>query len=180
MRVANGPEYGAYFHKFFIRDKPHLAAQMFCKNARTMFAMASDGVEKKTEAVVMKTDLASASFASSSVNQLAVGLLPVRSFSSLGRMPKIGVSTPSLPMGLPYALLLQREKEKVNNLLVDRAIAIQQQQTHQDRLLQVRRMMEASFQQNRLQQLEESHHPMMNQERNGDRLLPNINRASAA
>lgn len=43
VRVSSGPELGAYYHEFFLRDKPHLAAQMFCKNARTMLAMASGG-----------------------------------------------------------------------------------------------------------------------------------------
>ncbi|KAL3923458.1 MAG: hypothetical protein SGILL_001648 [Bacillariaceae sp.] len=42
IRVSSGPELGAYYHEFFLREKPHLAAQMFCKNARTMIAMASD------------------------------------------------------------------------------------------------------------------------------------------
>jgi len=41
IRVASGSELGAYHHEFFLRDKPHLAAQMFCKNARTMLAMSS-------------------------------------------------------------------------------------------------------------------------------------------
>ena len=41
MRISSGPEVGAYYHEFFLRDKPHLAAQMFCKNARTKIAMAS-------------------------------------------------------------------------------------------------------------------------------------------
>jgi len=40
-RVSSGPELGSYYHEFFLRDKPHLAAQMFCKNARTKIAMAS-------------------------------------------------------------------------------------------------------------------------------------------
>mmetsp|Transcript_26008 Transcript_26008/g.48478 ORF Transcript_26008/g.48478 Transcript_26008/m.48478 type:complete len:336 (+) Transcript_26008:99-1106(+) len=42
VRVSSGPELGAYYHEFFLRDKPHLAAQMFCKNARTKIAMATD------------------------------------------------------------------------------------------------------------------------------------------
>jgi len=41
VRVSSGPELGAYYHEFFLRDRPHLAAQMFCKNARTKIAMAS-------------------------------------------------------------------------------------------------------------------------------------------
>jgi hypothetical protein len=42
VRVSSGPELGAYYHEFFLRDKPHLAAQMFCKNARAKLAMAND------------------------------------------------------------------------------------------------------------------------------------------
>lgn len=45
-RISSGPELGAYHHEFFLRDKPHLAAQMFCKNARTMLALASVSEEK--------------------------------------------------------------------------------------------------------------------------------------
>jgi hypothetical protein len=41
VRVSSGPELGAYYHEFFLRDKPHLAAQMFCKNARSKIAMAT-------------------------------------------------------------------------------------------------------------------------------------------
>ena len=39
--MSSGPELGAYYHEFFLRDKPQLAQQMFCKNARTKIAMAS-------------------------------------------------------------------------------------------------------------------------------------------
>lgn len=42
VRVSSGPEVGAYYHEFFLRDKPHLSAQMFCKNARSKLAMDSD------------------------------------------------------------------------------------------------------------------------------------------
>lgn len=41
VRVSGGPELGAYYHEFFLRDKPQLAAQMFCKNARSKLAMAA-------------------------------------------------------------------------------------------------------------------------------------------
>jgi hypothetical protein len=41
IRVSSGPEHGAYYHEFFLRDQPHLAAQMFCKNARSKIAMAT-------------------------------------------------------------------------------------------------------------------------------------------
>lgn len=46
VRVSSGPELGAYYHEFFLRDKPHLAAQMFCKNARTKIAMATSAENK--------------------------------------------------------------------------------------------------------------------------------------
>ena len=42
VRVSSGPEMGAYYHEYFRRDKPQLAAQMFCKNARSKLAMATD------------------------------------------------------------------------------------------------------------------------------------------
>jgi hypothetical protein len=42
--VSSGPELGAYYHEFFRRDRSHLAAQMFCKNPRTMLAMAESRV----------------------------------------------------------------------------------------------------------------------------------------
>lgn len=48
VRVSSGPEIGAYYHEFFLRDKPHLAAQMFCKNARTKLAMADEATPKPT------------------------------------------------------------------------------------------------------------------------------------
>lgn len=44
-RVSSGPELGAYYHEFFLRDQPHLAAQMFCKNARTKIAMATSELD---------------------------------------------------------------------------------------------------------------------------------------
>jgi hypothetical protein len=42
VRVSSGPEIGSWYHEFFLRAKPHLAAQMFCKNARAKLAMAND------------------------------------------------------------------------------------------------------------------------------------------
>lgn len=33
-RVTRGPEAGSYFHKFFLRDQPHLSLQMSCQNVR--------------------------------------------------------------------------------------------------------------------------------------------------
>jgi hypothetical protein len=53
VRVSGGPELGAYYHEFFLRDKPQLAAQMFCKNARSKLAMAAmSESEPKPTAVI--------------------------------------------------------------------------------------------------------------------------------
>ena len=60
VRVSSGPELGAYYHEFFLRDKPHLAAQMFCKNARTKIAMASD-VPTPTAASVVNGNMSGVS-----------------------------------------------------------------------------------------------------------------------
>mmetsp|Transcript_35067 Transcript_35067/g.73034 ORF Transcript_35067/g.73034 Transcript_35067/m.73034 type:complete len:312 (-) Transcript_35067:1016-1951(-) len=49
VRVSSGPELGAYYHEYFLRDKPHLAAQMFCKNARSKLAMADEPQQPKQE-----------------------------------------------------------------------------------------------------------------------------------
>lgn len=190
MRVANGPEYGAYFHKFFLRDQPHLAAQMFCKNARTMFAMASDVTEKKTDAVaLLQVDFAEPILARSSIDQMSSALLQTGSIPYLGGMSKMRDSTPSAPMSFPYAMLLQSEKERLSDMILDRALKMRQQfsalpmqsQTPQDRLLHVRRLMEVSMQHHHLfQQRKEMHHPLMHQGRNDDGRVPNIKRASAA
>jgi len=40
-RVTRGPELGAYYHKFFQKDKHLLCTQMYCKNERAKFAKAS-------------------------------------------------------------------------------------------------------------------------------------------
>jgi hypothetical protein len=86
MRLAYGPDHGAFYHKFFQRDKPHLAAQMYCKNARTMFAMASDAAEKKAEAkALLKMDFVKPISPQPGpiVNPPSPALLPESSISSL-------------------------------------------------------------------------------------------------
>lgn len=51
VRVSSGPELGAYYHEFFVRDQPHLAAQMFCKNARSKAAMADESLPQPQAAL---------------------------------------------------------------------------------------------------------------------------------
>ena len=55
VRVSGGPELGAYYHEFFLRDKPQLAAQMFCKNARSKLAMAAMSESEPKPAAVITT-----------------------------------------------------------------------------------------------------------------------------
>lgn len=58
MRVSSGPEIGAYYHEFFLRDKPQLAAQMFCKNARSKLAMATETTAKPAVVVPQESIVA--------------------------------------------------------------------------------------------------------------------------
>jgi hypothetical protein len=188
MRVANGPAYGAYCHKFFLRDQPHLAAQMFCKNARAMFAMASDATKKKTEAVaLLPTDFVAPILTRASLDQMTTSLLQKGSISYVNGIPKSGISASFAHMS--YAMRLQIEKEKWNGFLVDRDLELRRQlcaptlhkQNPQDRMLHVRRLMEVSMQQQQqFQQQKELHHPLMHRQHHGDGRVPNIKRASAA
>jgi hypothetical protein len=73
IRVSSGPELGAYHHEFFLRDKPHLAAQMFCKNARTMLAMASPSSPNSgaiVEPASLKRDPTETETATSAIREL--------------------------------------------------------------------------------------------------------------
>ncbi|CAB9503513.1 HSF-type DNA-binding [Seminavis robusta] len=86
VRISSGPELGAYYHEFFLRDKPHLAAQMFCKNARTKLAMATHGENPAsqyasaagTPAAARRppVDIPTAGIASLSMNPPAAASLP--------------------------------------------------------------------------------------------------------
>jgi hypothetical protein len=61
VRVSRGPEVGAYHHEYFLRDKPHLAVQMVCKNTRSMFAMALEEKKEQTNCHVKPTGPSSSS-----------------------------------------------------------------------------------------------------------------------
>jgi hypothetical protein len=189
VRVNNGPEYGAYYHKFFLRDHPHLAAQMFCKNARTMFAMASDVTEKKTDAVALQTKRAESTLTKESVDQMCSSLHQNGRISYGSGTPKIGDSAPSgRNMSCPYAMPLQSEKEILNNMVVNRLLQMRQQlcappmQKHisPDRQLQTTRLVELSMQQHLSEPYNELHYPVLPQRQHGDGQVQNINRASAA
>jgi hypothetical protein len=52
--VSSGPEFGAYYHEFFLRGKPQLAAQMFCNNIRSKIAMATP--DQEDEPIPLETN----------------------------------------------------------------------------------------------------------------------------
>jgi hypothetical protein len=208
MRVANGPEHGAYFHKYFLRDKPHLAAQMFCKNARTMFAMASDVHEKKNDQEEASSKMVQPaqgvhSNPSNQISRQAFQALQLRTPEafSLDGIQKINFPSAFVPMSAHVArtgrneflerqtLIMRQEKEQLNRLLVERALRIQkqqlsvavmQQQNQQDRLLNMRRMMEISMREHGINQLQQMRHPSTYQQNSDGRRVPTNNRASAA
>jgi hypothetical protein len=156
MRVANGPEPGAYFHKYFLRDQPQLAAQMFCKNARTMLAMKSNVSVPLPHAEEVPVAKASAQFPALSIDAWSMKMNRNSAFQ--GSFSKAVIDATATPQSVAMnnqALLMQQEKEQLNRMLIDRALRLQQRSSvimQQDRLLQMRRMIEMNMHQHRLQQ----------------------------
>jgi hypothetical protein len=101
-RTVSGPEPGAFYHQFFLRDKPHLAAQMFCKNARSMLAMASEVAEKKNSraTALLKTEFVEHITPRAPVVNPPV-LLPLRSISSAKGGGEPSSASPPGPMNAP-------------------------------------------------------------------------------
>ena len=147
MRVANGPEPGAYFHKYFLRDQPQLAAQMFCKNARTMLAMKSNVSIPLPHAEEVPVAKASAQFPALSIDAWSMKMNRNSAFQ--GSFSKAAIDATATPQSVAMnnqALLMQQEKEQLR--LQQRSSVMMQQ----DRLLQMRRMIEMNMHQHRLQQ----------------------------
>jgi hypothetical protein len=198
MRVANGPEPGAYFHKYFLRDQPQLAAQMFCKNARTMLAMSANAsvaipnvVKTKEVATVVPIKPSPSVAEKESPAQFPVmtsGMwsMKMKPISALDKchFTTSGASNINAKSSSPdhQALLMQQEKEQLNRMLIDRALRLQQRSNvvmQQDRLLQMRRMIEMNMHQHRLQQQQKIiRHPQ--EGNNGNARMVINNRASAA
>lgn len=154
IRVSSGPEIGAYYHEFFLRDKPHLAAQMFCKNARAKLAMAS-GEGPKPEATP---------------SQIAS---PVAVAPAMTAAPMTSAQRPSLPSQISPGLLALLEQRKHEQLAAALSFSSNTQMLeYQVRILEEEQRM--SFQRQRLEQMMELR---MQQQR---RRLPFTNRASAA
>jgi hypothetical protein len=103
IRVSSGPEIGSYYHEFFLRDKPQLAAQMFCKNARSKMAMASMDSDitnnsGHADGETSHSVLAAASASTMSVNDAMKGL----AIDSKSVLTNSGLSPPGLlgnPLG---------------------------------------------------------------------------------
>lgn len=163
MRVSSGPEIGAYYHEFFLRDKPHLAAQMFCKNARSKLAMSSDTPAPKPPPETVKQAPEPPKQVTPPPPQPVATLppdIPLALLESLSKGPiteQKGQHTPGrLLQQSQYAnLLLERQiqvlqQEQAKLLLVREAVAIQHRQ-EQAQLAQLHHRQQADEQ--RLRQL---------------------------
>jgi len=137
VRVSSGPELGAYYHEFFLRDKPHLAAQMFCKNLRSKLAMStsSKAPPQSGEATDEEKKAPAQAPAAAPQQQFA--------FASASHNPVVTLP-PDIPLGLLEALtkgpsgldassgarvpgrLVQQSQYA--NMLVERQIQILQQE----------------------------------------------------
>lgn len=119
VRISSGPELGAYYHEFFLRDKPHLAAQMFCKNARTKLAMATHGENPASLAAgrPQQQELPSAALAASAAAAAAArrpGPTPNFGVSSHYAAAAAALKANYLPPGADQSMLLQlREQQKL-------------------------------------------------------------------
>ena len=169
LRVTKGPESGAYYHHFFLRDKPHLAAQMFCKNARTILAMASSEKSSNEVNAAQAEQFASSipeqRYEESSMNlpvSSPVNNVYYKNNQSPSSLSLLRSSEPSNPVqSLDHSMLLaqyQRQQQNANNvgLLEDAmlriyndrqtvALSLQQQQQQQQRTAAVAAALEADY-----------------------------------
>jgi hypothetical protein len=137
-RVSSGPELGAYHHQFFLRDQPHLAAQMFCKNARTMLAMQS--ASPAPTATTVEKPVASpttTNVRSSNLQGLSASAEVAPNSDSSAVLP----TPPHFDHNISLQLLerqmsfLREQKEQANRMLIERAMFMQQRLQH-DQLMQ--------------------------------------------
>jgi len=116
VRISSGPELGAYYHEFFLRDKPHLAAQMFCKNARTKLAMATHGENPASFAARPQQEIPSAAIAPSMAASAASLSIPTPNFgvSSHYAAAAAALKQNMLPPGADPSMMLQlREQQRL-------------------------------------------------------------------
>lgn len=158
-RVSSGPELGAYYHEFFLRDKPHLTTQMFCKNARTMLAMASVA-ESPAHAVAVSSSAASAAASIPVTPALLAALTKEPSLHSGDNNNKFSNATLQFssyaPGNLRLLELYLQQQEEANRILLQHAITLSQQQRQQQqekmanqhaRLIQMQQLLQLRQQQ---------------------------------
>lgn len=203
VRISSGPELGAYYHEFFLRDKPHLAAQMFCKNARTKLAMATHG--ENPASLVAQQEVPSAAVAPSVTRPTPT---PNFGVSSHYAAAAAALKQNMLPPGADHGMMLQlREQQKLletqmtivrqadpaTQLLLQQAIlkeqashmqslgvALPQQQSsaaHQSLLATTLALQQS---QARLMQMREVLKLRLRQQNQNQKRSPHNNRASAA
>jgi hypothetical protein len=183
--VPSEPELGGYYHEFFLRDKPHLAAQMFCKNARSKLAMeaVSETVQQSKPAPVVPTEPVPTAapqmqqtqqqFTPSSAAFLAALQQKVpdasnnqmKSFPSYGNNPLQLLQLQMEIMQQEQSMRLERlQKEQAMRMLMEHA-ALQntmlppQPNMQQSRLLQMYQLMEVQQQQQKRQQVRNPTNP---------------------
>jgi hypothetical protein len=176
---------GAYYHEFFLRDKPHLAAQMFCKNARTLAAMQSVnkhfGDYKKNNVKESPT---------LPPNRPPAAVMAAVDPSPLLSLSKGAFSLPSIAASMPNRLeLFERQmfalqqEEEANRMLLERALLLQPHHPSSFSINPVllREVQLQKLQQERILQMRRAMHQYNASRNAGDRQrAPSNNRASAA
>jgi hypothetical protein len=120
VRISSGPELGAYYHEFFLRDKPHLAAQMFCKNARTKLAMATHGENPASSFAAAAASAAPRS--ASETPTAAVAALSIRKPSPAASLPP---PTPNFNISPHYAAAAAALKQNLMPPAADERMILQ-------------------------------------------------------
>ena len=117
VRISSGPELGAYYHEFFLRDKSHLAAQMFCKNARTKLAMATHGENPALSLGAAAADPQEHHAAAAAPSSAAAASLPPPPTPNFNISPHYAAAVASLkqslmPQGTPDERMLLQLREQ--------------------------------------------------------------------
>jgi hypothetical protein len=118
VRISSGPELGAYYHEFFLRDKPHLAAQMFCKNARTKLAMATHGENPASS-------FAAAAVASAPRSAPEVPTAAVAAMSIMKPSPAASMPPPNYNISPHYAAVAAALKQNLMPPAADERMILQ-------------------------------------------------------
>jgi hypothetical protein len=175
---------GAYYHEFFLRDKPHLAAQMFCKNARTLAAMQSvkhfGGDYKKNN--VKDSPTLPPNRPPAAVLAAAVDPSPLLSLSKGAfSLPSIAAMPNRLELFERQMFALQQEEE-ANRMLLERALLLQPHHPSSFSINPVllREVQLQKLQQERILQMRRAMHQYNASRNDGRQRAPSNNRASAA